>query len=66
MSAQLTESQTSQVKAEKEASSLRESVKSLREVWTRELKGVREEWRKGEEQGRRERDEAVRLFMRID
>ncbi len=41
-------------------------MKSLREVWTRELKGVREEWRKGEEQGRRERDEAVRLFMRID
>jgi len=38
---------------------LRDSVKSLREVWARELKGVRKEWKRGEERGRKEREEAV-------
>ncbi len=59
MSVQLIEAQTSQARAEREAGSLRESVRSLRDVWGREVRGVREEWRRGEERGRREREDAV-------
>lgn len=61
MTAQLGEAQTNQARAEREATSLRESVKSLRDVWARELKAVREEWKRGEEKGRKEREDAVGL-----
>jgi F0F1-type ATP synthase membrane subunit b/b' len=56
---QLGEAQTAQAKAEREATSLRESVKSLRDVWAKEVRGVREEVKKGEERWRSERTVAV-------
>jgi hypothetical protein len=59
MAAQLTDAQSNQARAEREATSLREGVKSLRDVWARDIKSVREEWKKGEEKARAEREEAV-------
>ncbi|ORY29368.1 hypothetical protein BCR39DRAFT_175626 [Naematelia encephala] len=58
MTSQLTDSQVSQARAEREERALRESVKSLRDVWTREVKAVREEVKRTEEKGRKEREEA--------
>ncbi|WWD17638.1 hypothetical protein CI109_102079 [Kwoniella shandongensis] len=65
MTAQLTEAQAGQAKAERECSSLRESVKSLRDVWAREVKSVKEEWKRGEEKGRREREEARQKHLAL-
>ena len=64
MSAQLSESQNNQARAEREAENLREGVRSLKEVWAREMMAVREEWKRGEERGRREREEAVGFFYK--
>ncbi|GFZ46046.1 hypothetical protein JCM24511_04292 [Saitozyma sp. JCM 24511] len=58
MTAQLAESQSAQIKAERECNSLKDSVRSLREAWSRELRGVRDEWKRGEERNRKEREEA--------
>ena len=66
MQTQLAEAQASQVRAEREAGSLRDSVKSLRDVWGREVKSVREEWRRSEEKGRKEREEAVSIPPEAD
>ena len=63
MSAQLSEAQNNQARAEREAESLREGVRSLKELWAREMTAVREEWKRGEERGRREREEAVSDHM---
>lgn len=49
----------SQQRSEREAVSLRDSVKSLRGVWAREVRAVREEMKRSEEKGREEREEAV-------
>ncbi|KAK8866156.1 hypothetical protein IAR55_001307 [Kwoniella newhampshirensis] len=65
MTAQLTEAQAGQAKAERECASLRESVKSLRDVWAREVKSVREEWKRGEERGKREREEARQKHLAL-
>lgn len=59
MTAQVAEAQHAQARAEREAASLREAVKSLRDVWAREVRVVREEWRDGKERQEREREEAV-------
>jgi hypothetical protein len=59
MTAQLAESQSAQIKAERECNSLKDSVRSLREAWSRDLRGVRDEWKRGEERNRKEREEAV-------
>lgn len=61
MTAQVTEATFAQTKADRECTSLKESVKSLRDAWGREMKLVREEWRKGQDKERQERDEAVSL-----
>jgi len=58
MTAQLLDAQASQAKAEREAVSLRDSVKSLRDVWAREIKTVREEWKQGTEKERKDREGA--------
>ncbi|WRT64392.1 uncharacterized protein IL334_001324 [Kwoniella shivajii] len=58
MTSQLTEAQGGQAKAERECVALRDSVKSLRDVWAREVKMVKDEWKKGEEKGKKEREEA--------
>jgi flagellar biosynthesis/type III secretory pathway protein FliH len=65
MTAQLVEAQTAQTKAERECNSLRDGVRSLREAWAREVKSVREEFKKGEERGLREREEAVSKFIQL-
>jgi len=66
MTSQLGEAQHAQARAEREAASLREGVKSLRDVWVREVKTVKEDWRNGKERLEREREEAVGFrLMRI-
>ena len=65
MSSQLTDAQAAQSKAESESSSLRESVKSLKGVWARDLKAAREEIKKADEKGRRDLIEAVSLSERF-
>nr|XP_019049505.1 hypothetical protein I302_03294 [Kwoniella bestiolae CBS 10118]OCF28435.1 hypothetical protein I302_03294 [Kwoniella bestiolae CBS 10118] len=65
MTSQLTEAQAGQAKAERECVALRESVKSLRDVWAREIKGVRDEWKKGEEKGKKEREEARQKHLAL-
>ncbi|CAD6587762.1 MAG: hypothetical protein TREMPRED_004849 [Tremellales sp. Tagirdzhanova-0007] len=65
MSAQLSESQNNQARAEREAENLREGVRSLKEVWAREMMAVREEWKRGEERGRREREEARETHLAL-
>ncbi|OCF34049.1 hypothetical protein I316_04396 [Kwoniella heveanensis BCC8398] len=64
MTAQLTEAQAGQAKAERE-SAYTDSVRSLRDVWAREVKSVREEWKKGEEKGKREREEARQKHLAL-
>lgn len=59
MTTQLKEAQLSQQRSEREAVSLRDSVKSLRDVWAREVRAVREEMKRSEEKGQQEREEAV-------
>lgn len=59
MSAQLADAQAAQAKAESESHSLKDSVKSLKGVWARELKTAREEIRKAEEKGRKDLEDAV-------
>ncbi|WVF70453.1 hypothetical protein IAT40_005243 [Kwoniella sp. CBS 6097] len=65
MTAQLTEAQAGQAKAERECASLRDSVRSLRDVWAREVKSVREEWKRGEEKGKKEREEARQKHLAL-
>ncbi|WVQ61934.1 uncharacterized protein L199_000067 [Kwoniella botswanensis] len=65
MTSQLTEAQAGQAKAERECVALRESVKSLRDVWAREVKSVRDEWKKGEEKGKKEREEARQKHLAL-
>lgn len=65
MTAQVTEATFAQTKADKECSSLKDSVRSLRDAWGREMKGVRDEWRKGQEKEKLEREEAVSARMRV-
>ncbi|WVQ82513.1 hypothetical protein IAT38_004642 [Cryptococcus sp. DSM 104549] len=57
MNAQVAEAQASQARSERECAALRDSVKSLRDVWAREMRGVKEDWKRGEEKNRREREE---------
>lgn len=57
--AQVAEAHLAQHKAESECNSLRDAVRSLRDVWAREVKGVKEEYKRGSERERAEREEAV-------
>lgn len=59
MTQQLVEAQEKQTKAESECGSLRDSVRSLKDVWGREVRGLKEEMRKGEERWRGGKEEAV-------
>nr|XP_019007424.1 uncharacterized protein I206_07876 [Kwoniella pini CBS 10737]OCF46205.1 hypothetical protein I206_07876 [Kwoniella pini CBS 10737] len=65
MTSQLTEAQAGQAKSERECVALRESVKSLRDVWAREVKSVRDEWKRGEEKGRKDREEARQKHLAL-
>lgn len=59
MTAQVTEATFAQTKSDKECAALKDSVRSLREAWAREMKAVRDEWRKNTEREVKEREEAV-------
>ncbi len=62
MTAQVTEATFAQTKSDKECASLKSSVRSLRDAWGREMKVVKQEWRKGAEREKQEREEAVRYL----
>lgn len=49
MTAQVADAHTTQLRAEREANSLRDAVRSLREVWAREVKGVKDAMARTEE-----------------
>ncbi|KAK1925705.1 hypothetical protein DB88DRAFT_208250 [Papiliotrema laurentii] len=65
MSAQLADAQAAQAKAESESHSLKDSVKSLKGVWARELKAAREEIRKAEEKGRKDLEDARQSHVQL-
>jgi hypothetical protein len=67
MTSQLVEAQEKHAKADKECLAMRDGLKSLKEVWGREVRGLKDEMRQGEDKWRAERDEAVsgRSFMII-
>lgn len=59
MTSQLADAQATQHKAEREANSLRDSVKSLKDVWARDLKGVKEDMRNAQVKGKADMENAV-------
>jgi hypothetical protein len=59
MTAQLTDAQYLGTKSEREAISLREGVKSMKEQWGREMRTLREEMKLTVEKGKKEREEVV-------
>lgn len=61
MTAELAEAQQAQQRAESESNSLRDSVRSLREVWAREVKATRQDWKRDMENERLEREKMVRV-----
>lgn len=61
MTQQMDDARVEKTKAERECVSLRDGVKSLRDVWAREVKAL-EELRRKEEEDKREMEEAVHLI----
>jgi hypothetical protein len=59
MATQLADAQLSSKKAETECSSMKEGMRSLKEQWARDVKGLRDEVKAGSERSRKEREEAV-------
>ena len=59
MSAQMEDAVAARQKADSEATSLRESVKSLKIVWAREMRTVRDEIVNAEEKGKKDLEDAV-------
>ena len=59
MSTQLADAKALQIKAEREAHSLRDLVKSSKAMWTRELKAAKDELKAMIEQQQTQRDEVV-------
>lgn len=59
MEGQVTVAHTAQAKAEREASSLRDSVKSLKDVWARDLAAVKEDRKRADEKSRKSVADAV-------
>ncbi|ODN90222.1 hypothetical protein L198_06240 [Cryptococcus wingfieldii CBS 7118] len=60
MTAQLQEAKMREMKAEREAQSLKDGVQSLKDLWARDVKGVREEMKRAEEAEREKREEDAR------
>lgn len=58
MTTDMNDAKAAHKKADSEVVALRESVRSLREVWGRETKAVRDELRKTVDTQRKEREEA--------
>lgn len=62
MTQQMNDAIVEKTKAERECVSLRDGVKSLRDVWAREVKALKEEMRRKEEEDKEEMEEAVHLI----
>ncbi|WVQ76989.1 hypothetical protein IAR50_006668 [Cryptococcus sp. DSM 104548] len=65
MTADLQEAKTREMKAEREAQSLKEGVQSLKDLWARDVKGVREEMKRAEEAEREKRKEDTRKREKV-
>lgn len=63
MTAQVTEATFAQTKSDKECASLKDSVRSLRDAWAREMKAVKEEYKRSTEREKHDREEAVSLLI---
>ena len=59
MTAQVADAQSTQLRAEREANSLRDAVRSLRDVWAREVKGVKDAMAREKEKSQAEIAAAV-------
>lgn len=62
MTAQVADAQAAQIKAEREANSLRDGVRSLRDVWAREVKGVKDAMKRSEEKSKADIAAAVGVY----
>lgn len=62
MTQQMNDARVEKTKAERECVSLRDGVKSLRDVWAREVKALKEEMRRKEEEDKKEMEEAVHVI----
>lgn len=60
MTQQMNDARMEKTKAERECVSLRDGLKSLRDVWAREVKALKEVIRRKEEEDKKEVEEAVR------
>lgn len=65
MTAEVTEAQQAQQRAESECNSLRDSVRSLREVWAREVKTTRQDWKRDMESERIAREGLVSWWSTV-
>lgn len=65
MSAQLVEAQERQARADRECGAMRDGIKSLKEVWGREVRGLKEDVKKREEESRSEKEEMVSCLPQL-
>ena len=61
MTSEVAEANLAQQRAERDSTSRRDSMRSLREVWPREVKATRQDWKRDVENERSEREKMVRL-----
>lgn len=65
MKQQMNDARVEKTKAERECVSLRDGVKSLRDVWAREVKALKEEIRRKEEGDKKEMEEARNNYIAL-
>ncbi|KIR97302.1 hypothetical protein L804_05484 [Cryptococcus deuterogattii 2001/935-1] len=65
MTQQMNDARVEKTKAERECVSLRDGVKSLRDVWAREVKALTEEMRRKEEEDKKEMEEARNKYTAL-
>ncbi|WVO16824.1 hypothetical protein L204_104510 [Cryptococcus depauperatus] len=65
MTSQLTEAEHTKLRAERECIALKESVKSLRDVWTREIKAVKSEVKRSEEREMQRREKVIQTHKNL-
>ncbi|ADV25525.1 uveal autoantigen with coiled-coil domains and ankyrin repeats protein [Cryptococcus gattii E566] len=65
MTQQMNDARVEKTKAERECVSLRDGVKSLRDVWAREVKTLKEEMRRKEEEDKKEMEEARNKYTAL-
>ncbi|OWZ28536.1 hypothetical protein C356_06373 [Cryptococcus neoformans c45] len=65
MTQQMNDARMEKTKAERECVSLRDGLKSLRDVWAREVKALKEEIRRKEEEDKKEVEEARNKYIAL-